>query len=149
MTATDITLDTNILFYAFDPADPKKHSVAKKVLAACYDRSAPLTLQCLSEFYRAATKKQLVPPGKAAAIISDLRKGMSIIPAAEADLVSAMRLHQQHGFQFFDCLIVATAARNGCLTLFSEDFQHKQAISNLTILNPFQMNETDLTALLN
>jgi predicted nucleic acid-binding protein len=80
--------------------------------------------------------------------VNDLRKGAPIIAASEPDLVSAMRIHQQHGFQFFDCLVVATAVRAGCTTLFSEDFHHTQVISALTILNPFKLRESELNKLL-
>jgi len=42
-------------------------------------------------------------------------------------------------FQFYDCLIIATALENNCTILYSEDMQHNQLIEDkLTILNPFK-----------
>ena len=144
---TDITLDTNILFYAFDPADAAKHVLAKNLVAACYRRAALLSLQCLNEFYRAATRK-LVTPSEASAIVNDLRKGLSIIVPNEIDSVRAMEIHSQIGFQFFDCLLLATGVRAGCTVLLSEDFQHNRTYSGLTIVNPFQLTAEELGKLL-
>ncbi len=147
-TVTKITLDTNILFYAFDSKEVGKHLLAKRILAACYDMAVPISLQCLGEFYRSATKKHLVSPAEASTIVEDVRKGMPIIQPGEIDLVAAMRIHQQHGLQFFDCLLIATTARAGCTTLFFEDLQHNQVIEGLTIVNPFKLSHQELEALL-
>jgi predicted nucleic acid-binding protein len=89
-----------------------------------------------------------VSPADASAIVGDLRKGMSIIRQTEADLFAAMSIHQQHGFQFFDCFLTATVTRAGCTILFSEDFQHNYTIDTITIVNPFKLSFGELDALL-
>jgi predicted nucleic acid-binding protein len=35
-------------------------------------------------------------------------------------------------------MIIASALRAGCLTVFSEDFQHGQKIDRLMIVDPFR-----------
>ncbi len=48
-----------------------------------------------------------------------------------------MALARDHGFAFYDALIVAAALEGGCDTLFSEDMQHGRDVGGLTIVNPF------------
>ena len=59
-----------------------------------------------------------------------------------------MHIHQQHRFQFFDCLLLATMSRFGCTTLLSDGFQHDQAVSGINILNPFRLSTSALETLL-
>lgn len=125
MTATsDFTLDTNILIYAIDRTDPAKHSVAERLLDAVADNGGVLLLQSLSEFYRATTKKRLIEHSLAESTVRAAMQFATVVPPDSADLLTAISLHQLHNLQFFDALLLATAARAGCTTLFSEDFQH-------------------------
>ena len=49
----------------------------------------------------------------------------------------ASQLRQTLALSFWDSLIVAAALDAGCTTLYSEDMQHGQRISDqLTIVNP-------------
>jgi predicted nucleic acid-binding protein len=49
-------------------------------------------------------------------------------------------LARDHGFAFYDALIVAAAIEAGCDTLFTEDMQHGLTIDKLTICNPFRQS---------
>lgn len=54
------------------------------------------------------------------------------------DLHASAVVHaRDHGFAFYDALIVAAAVSAGCTILYSEDMQHGRAILGLTICNPF------------
>ena len=50
---------------------------------------------------------------------------------------AAMKIAWRYGFQFYDCVIVASALEAGCRTLYTEDLQHYQEIDTLLIVNPF------------
>ena len=52
---------------------------------------------------------------------------MQIVPAIEEDLAEAIGTYERLGLQFFDALLIATALRAGCTTLFSEDMQHRSS----------------------
>jgi predicted nucleic acid-binding protein len=55
------------------------------------------------------------------------------------DTVNALSLCGRHGFAFCDAVIVASALRAGCTTLWSEDFQHGMKLQErLTVRNPFK-----------
>lgn len=41
-------------------------------------------------------------------------------------------------FSFYDSIIIPSALRAGCKTLYSEDLQHRQTIDkHLPVINPF------------
>jgi predicted nucleic acid-binding protein len=46
-------------------------------------------------------------------------------------------LAERFGFQLYDAMILASAIKAGCKTLYSEDLQNGQTIEGLTIRNPF------------
>jgi predicted nucleic acid-binding protein len=76
--------------------------------------------------------------------VVDLIDNLRIEPANSQDVVSAIGLHRQTGFQYFDCLVLATAARIGIKTLSSEDMQHMRQIGSVTIVNPFLLTAAEL-----
>ncbi len=59
-----------------------------------------------------------------------------IVPNAEVFL-NALDLATDHKLQFWDALIVATAASSGCSLLLSEDMQDGFAWRGITVVNPF------------
>ena len=59
-------------------------------------------------------------------------------PLTVATHRSARRLARDHGFAFYDALIVAAARRCGCDTLLSEDMQDGRTVAGLRIVNPFR-----------
>ncbi len=51
----------------------------------------------------------------------------------------ARALGERYGFSVYDAMIAAAALKNGCTTLFSEDFQHDLIVEQeLRIVNPFK-----------
>ena len=148
MTVIDrFTLDTNLLIYAVDHADPVKQVLADRLLRVLYVKRLPLPLQALNVFYRATTSKRLLTSIEATDFIEDALNFVTVASATEEDLFQAIYLHRHHKAQFFDCLLLATAARSGCTTLFSEDFQDGRTYGNITVRNPFALAEADLAAL--
>ena len=66
----------------------------------------------------------------------------------QEDVLEAMSLHKTGEYQFFDSLLMATSARAGCSTLFSEDLQDGRPYGSLTVRNPFKLSATELDTLL-
>jgi len=147
MTATkNFTVDTNILIYSVDRSEPEKQRVADSILRALFLQRAPL--QTLNEFYHATTRKRLLTPVEASAFVRDTLMFALPISSTQEDLTYAMRLHQTGELQFFDSLLIATAARAGCSTLFSEDLQDGRTYGSLTVHNPFKRSAEELAALI-
>jgi predicted nucleic acid-binding protein len=54
-------------------------------------------------------------------------------------VLSAITIAERYRFSFYDSLIIATALKANCTTLYSEDMQDGQLIENkLLIVNPFK-----------
>lgn len=143
-----VSCDTNILVYSIDLRDPQKHGIAKRVVDECSDMGCAVSLQCLSEFFRAVTMKHLLPIPDARRIVQILRRSMNVFPMNEADLLNAMAIYQRYDIQFFDALLIATVERAGCTTLISEDMQHEGHYGGVTVVNPFKLSPSKLDHLL-
>jgi len=63
-----------------------------------------------------------------------------------ADLGEAMRAVCQYGLAFCDALLWATVRRAGVRFLISEDFQDRQDLEGVTIIDPFAQRNAALLA---
>src|SRR5438067_10046571 len=81
------TLDTNLLVYSVDLDAGARHELALRVLDRAPDVDCWLTLQSLSEFYAAVTRKRIMSAVDAAAQVNDW---LSIFPSTAAS-ASAVR----------------------------------------------------------
>ena len=132
-------LDTNVLVYAFDKAEPEKGAIARRLI---HDLGAQgnlvLSTQVLQEFYVAVTKvgKSILPRGDAEEIVHDFAE-FPLIQVDRTIVFLAMKRHQAGAFSFWDSLIVEAALRSGCAQLLTEDMQDGVTIDSLTIRNPF------------
>ncbi len=142
------TVDTNILIYAIDPTHAHKHAIGRKLVETVKAEALPLPMQCLAEFYSATVRKGVLKPSEAATIITDYLRSQRIVASTPADLAAAIDLQQRHSLQFFDCMLIATASRAGCRTLFSEDMQHNRSIHQITVVNPFACTPAELDVLM-
>ncbi|MBN1684031.1 MAG: PIN domain-containing protein [Gammaproteobacteria bacterium] len=132
-----VTLDTNILVYAFDITDRKRQKKAIEIIEFVLTEECVLTLQSLSEFYYAVTKKKFLDAKKALAQIQDWELIFPIITAKASTLIKAIKAVEQHQLSFWDALLWATAKEANIEILFTEDFNHTQKIEGVEIINPF------------
>ncbi len=147
MSAERYTLDTNILFYSLDPNDTAKQHRATQLLELIRERNGFLTLQSLGELCNSASRRRAdVAPGahRFATFAKDV---FTVVTAEPKDLPEALTTHRVHGLQFWDAMLWATALRNGCTMLFSEDFQDGRTLGGVTFRNPFKMSDAEFNAL--
>ncbi len=130
-----IFLDTNILLYANDRADPLKQARAREVVSG--GRSFVISTQVIQEFFVGATKKLHVPAQIAKREIQnfDLFEIVTIIPER---IFEAIDIHILNQISFWDALIVSAAEAAQCRLLLTEDLNHGQVISGIKIENPFR-----------
>jgi predicted nucleic acid-binding protein len=132
-------VDTNILVYGFDDSDPAKRDRAQFVMRRLWEaRSGRLSHQVLQEFYVTVTRKlkPALPRSLARAEVEDLLDWKPLRPSPVL-LKQAWLLEDQHGFSWWDSLIVAAAIAQDCITLLTEDLQHGLIIGKLRVANPF------------
>lgn len=123
--------DTNVIIYAF--LEIEKRRAALEVIA----NGGVISAQVLNEFTHVARRRQRSWPDIEAAIAVLRGHFPDIIPLTADTHASALVHTRDHGFAFYDALIVAAAIEAGCDTLWSEDMQHGRVIGGVTIRNPF------------
>jgi predicted nucleic acid-binding protein len=124
--------DTNILVYAF--LDLAKREQALNLIAS----GGMISAQVLNEFTNVARRKRQRAWSEIETAIAVIRfQFPDIVPLTADTHAAALGLARDHGFAFYDALIVAAAIEAGCDILYSEDMQHGRAIGGLTIRNPF------------
>jgi predicted nucleic acid-binding protein len=132
-------IDTNVLVYAIDAADPTKQGVARHVLASQQYGELIFSSQVLSEFYVTVTRKLAEPLAEAEAARALDRFDQRPVVVVDRSLVkSAARISRSSQISYWDGLIVAAAVRGGCQRLLSEDLNHGQEICSVRIENPFR-----------
>ena len=51
--------------------------------------------------------------------------------------VAALKIREDHRLNFWDALIIASAASAGCKTLYTEDLNSGQTIAGVKVVDPF------------
>lgn len=131
-------LDTNILIYSVDGADPAKQDAAIDVIAQhAREKTGVISTQVLQEFYSAATKKLGIEPLQARRIVRDFRifDIVQVTPEIIEDGIDCSILNT---ISFWDALIVASASTAKCSEILSEDLADGQTIQGVRVRNPFR-----------
>lgn len=134
-------VDTNVLIYAHDSSAGEKHRRAQDLVRRLWQsQEGCLSIQVLQEFYVNVTQKVARPLSRdtASQIISDLSAWHLHVPQVH-DILDAIRLQGRHDISFWDAMIVASAIRLGCQTLWSEDLNSGQTYDQVTVANPFAL----------
>lgn len=132
-------VDTNILVYAHDTDEGRRHQIAKELLSELWQsRSGVLSTQVLQEFYAVATRKlkPAMPRGQARAIVAAYGEWCTVHADPQL-IVSASHREDEHSISFWDALIVEAAIRAGADRLLTEDLQSGQKLGPVLVENPF------------
>jgi predicted nucleic acid-binding protein len=133
MRESECFVDTSVLLYLLS-ADDLKASRVEELLG----QAAVISVQVLNEFAAVASRKFAMPYADISRILATVRAVCRTEPLTGEDHDRAIAIAGRYRFSFFDSLIVASAMRAGCRTLYSEDLQHRQLVGNsLRIVNPF------------
>jgi len=134
-----VFVDTPVLLYADDQADAGKHERARAWLTVLWmRRCGRLSTQVLSEYYANATRK-LRPPMPQGDARAEVRRYQHWKPwqVDHQTVETAWAIEARFQVNWWDALIVASAAHLGCRYVLTEDLQHGQQIDSVQILNPF------------
>lgn len=132
-------VDTNVLVYAVDDAEPKKRDIARRSLGSNRYGELMLSTQVLSEFYVTVTRKLAEPVPDAEA--TETLNWLGLLPVVSIDTAlvkSAVHISRSLRLSYWDGLVVAAAARGGCQRLLSEDLNDGQEIGSVRVENPFR-----------
>lgn len=131
-------LDTNILVYCSDSHSPEKQSIARELVRELAgSNSVVISTQVLQEFYVTLTKKFNVDKLLAKDIMHSF-ENFEVVQVSVDIIRDAVDCSVLNRLSFWDSLIIVTAEKAKCSTLFSEDLNHGQVIRGVKILNPFE-----------
>jgi predicted nucleic acid-binding protein len=133
-----LLIDTNILIYALDPAEPEKRATSADLLRRTIaNHTLALSPQNLNECYKILTlRRRLVPPDAARTYLMNLIP-WCIAPLDARTTAKAWAVQDEAGLEWWDALLVASALMAGCKLFISEDMQDGRVISGMRIVNPF------------
>ncbi len=138
MSAKRVSLDTNILIYAIDKdAGAKQHISIDLIKTCAINGDCVLTLQSLSEFYTAATRKNKVTCAQATGQLEDWQLLFPTILPSTHTINHALKAVEEHTLSFWDAMLWAVADENNVIELYSEDFQSGRQLNGVKFTNPF------------
>lgn len=130
-------LDTNILVYSVQRDAGEKHLTASRIVDAAVDAGCYLTLQAVSEFFAAVTRKRIMPYQSAGELASNWLTLFQCVAASANTIRTALADTIAGRASYWDALLVATAAEAGCTLILSEDMANGARLGGVEIHNPF------------
>ncbi len=132
--------DTNILVYAATDDDPRKRDIARELIGHAIEvnHDGCISTQVLQEFCNTLYKKTKRTKAEIDGMLDYFRELLAT--DVTIDLVRrAMAVKEEYGLQFYDALIVATAAKLGCHEIVTEDLNPDQTYCGMAVVNPFMV----------
>lgn len=130
--SADAFFDSNVLLYSVS-----SDSIKAARAIALINTGGVVSVQVLNEFANVSRHKYEVPFDKIRKALLAFRELCAVRPLDVETHDAALDIAERYRFHIFDSLIVASALRAGCKTLYTEDLQHGQVIDGLTVRNPF------------
>ena len=134
-------LDSNILVYAYDKSETKKHPIARELVKERWKKEdTVLSIQNLAEFYSVITSKIERPLeiDKAKQIVLDYINGFEILHYSEKTIVEAINVQAIYKIPFWDALIVGTMEENSIDTIITENEKDFKKVKWIKTINPFR-----------
>lgn len=139
-----IFVDTNVLLYAIDEADARKHAHARLWRTFLWkNRCGRLSFQVLLEFYANISRKWPDASAAARVEIRDLLAWKPTLIDGEV-LELGWKIQDQYKISFWDSLIVAAAKSAGCKFLLTEDLNPGEDFDGVVAISPFRVTPDDI-----
>lgn len=135
-----VFVDTNVLVYAYDLAEPQKQQRALELLDRLVTRGAGvLSTQVLGEFFVCVTRK--IPAAlsiqEGYERIRNYLQAWPVLDVTPLTVLEAARGVRDYQLNYWDAQIWATARLNQVLVVLSEDFGDLCEIEGVRFVNPF------------
>lgn len=132
-------VDTSILAYGLDAADPRKQAIAEDLAERLWSQGrGALSIQVLQELFVTLTKRSptAMPGTEASAAVAALARWRCHSPRP-SDVLAAIDLATSAQISFWDAMIIRSASQLGCDVAWSEDLNDGQTYAGVTVRNPF------------
>lgn len=131
-------IDSNVFLYAIEAADTQKSAMSGNWLRYLLASSHGVaSLQVMNEVTNVLIKRGKMRPETIFSIVD----GYALFGATAINfetIAAARLLHFEHGYSWWDCLLLASAIELQCRHFLSEDMRDGHQIRGLTIMNPFR-----------
>jgi len=135
MPADKVFLDSNLLVYLYSHTEQKKADIVMDILN---EYNCVVSTQVLNEFSNVCIRKLNIAPFDIKRAINEIISACRLLYINEQNIFTAIRIHHEYKYSYYDSLIIASALESGCNYLFSEDMANGQVIdSSVTIKNIF------------
>jgi predicted nucleic acid-binding protein len=129
-----ITIDSNILIYAFATENDYRKDVSKQIILNC----RIISLQAINETIFVLLRKFSFPKNELEGIINFFNEQFIITSLTTSILQKTIDIIKKYDLSFWDSMMIAAALNNHCNIFYTEDLTHQQIIENkLQIINPF------------
>ena len=131
-------IDSNILIYAVDEAQPDKYERACNIVeAAIRGNGFVISVQVLNEFASVLYRKFKKSDDEVRELLS-IAGRIKTVPVMPEWTQLAIDIKAQYGLQFYDSLLLAAAQVNKCQEFWSEDLNEGQIYCGVKAVNPFK-----------
>lgn len=134
-----VFFDTNVIVYAHDLGSPEKRAKSQTLIFdSLRGGYGVISAQVLSEFFVTITKKIKEPMTAVQA-----RKELVLLSTMETVdidstlVIRAIDMQERWKLNYWDALILSSAERAGCSTVYSEDLSQDQSYGSITVHNPY------------
>jgi len=125
--------DTNMFIYIYSNDEPQKKEISQKTVKE-YD--CIISTQVLNEFSNVCLKKFNKTTEEVELALNEIIENSTVSLIDNHTIKQALRIHKQYGYNYYDCLIIASALNSNCEYLITEDMVDGQIIDKkLTIVN--------------
>ena len=135
-----VFVDTNVLVYGHDSADPVKQTRAQEVLGTLVEQSdGTLSTQVLGELFAVASRKfrRRLSPATAAEEVRNFMTPWPVLPVLPETVLLAVRGVERHNLSYYDAQIWAAAKLAGIPYVLTEDFSDGLEIEGVRFVDPF------------
>ncbi|MFH1181950.1 MAG: PIN domain-containing protein [Candidatus Woesearchaeota archaeon] len=139
-------IDTNMLIYMFEESYEVRHELANELLEDILNSkvNAAISSQVLSELFvnlTSGNKKIVAAPlsiSTAKMIIADIAKTgrFKVFGVEPSTVLEAIKLKEDSGAPYWDCLIAAIMREHGMSKIYTEDDGFRK-IGWIEVINPF------------
>ena len=134
--SAEVFIDTNILVYAYDARDARKHELAKKILSDVWKEQldAAISIQVLQEFFSVMSRRS--GDSRYYREVVESLLFWTVIENTCGLMQLAMDVHHRYGTSFYDANIIAAAQMSGVKELWTEDLNTGQDYGGVVAVNP-------------
>lgn len=133
-------VDTNVLIYSIDAADPGKRRRALELLESLPENETVIPWQVACEV--AAVLRTMAAGGRFhgdySHAVSSLRSCFPVALPCLSTLERSLQLQTERQLSPWDALLLAACADAGVTKLYTEDLQSQPEIDGVSLVNPFR-----------